>query len=253
MFDLQENRSNPNVKQVVHALSEEGMEDRSDISRDTFSFVFLNKWKGANVRAIFERIGADHFFARLHRPQGPAPFYRSLISHHSIVIALSHFSTITGQRLVTFSIFLFHNPSFLVSHHSIVIALSHFSTITGQRLVNFSIIPFPNPSCLISHHSIVIALSDFLTITGQRFGDGIPPYDDEPFVDDRLAIDDSDDISLLTDDSVDQLEFTESEDDLPFEFNDMEPPFHPEMDEQPAPTNPEQTTPGGTSGEHSSS
>ncbi|KAK2963940.1 hypothetical protein BLNAU_1017 [Blattamonas nauphoetae] len=160
MFDLQENRSNPNVKQVVHALSEEGMEDRSDISRDTFSFVFLNKWKGANVRAIFERIGADRFFPRLH--QGPAPFY--------------------------------------------------------------------------------------------RFGDDIPPFDGSPFVDDRLSIDDSDDFSLLTDDSSIHLVFSESEDDLlPFEFFDFQPQHQPEIDEQPPPTNPEQTTPGGTSGERSSS
>ncbi|KAK2945274.1 hypothetical protein BLNAU_19775 [Blattamonas nauphoetae] len=63
MFSVRENQSNPTVRQIVLALSEEGMEDRSNLvlpeewmdSVGVFSFrsfteTFLNKWKGANAQ-----------------------------------------------------------------------------------------------------------------------------------------------------------------------------------------------------------
>ncbi|KAK2946723.1 hypothetical protein BLNAU_18319 [Blattamonas nauphoetae] len=49
LFRLSENRSNPQVRQFVHALREEGMEDRSDFALDSFSLMFVNKWRGANT------------------------------------------------------------------------------------------------------------------------------------------------------------------------------------------------------------
>ncbi|KAK2955349.1 hypothetical protein BLNAU_9742 [Blattamonas nauphoetae] len=48
-FSHRQNRFNHQVKHVVHALFEEGMEDRSEIARNSFSAVFLNDWKGANA------------------------------------------------------------------------------------------------------------------------------------------------------------------------------------------------------------
>ncbi|KAK2943974.1 hypothetical protein BLNAU_21120 [Blattamonas nauphoetae] len=49
LFRLSENRSNPQMRQFVLALSSDGMEDRSDLALDSFSMTFLKVWKGANV------------------------------------------------------------------------------------------------------------------------------------------------------------------------------------------------------------
>ncbi|KAK2955231.1 hypothetical protein BLNAU_9783 [Blattamonas nauphoetae] len=49
MFKPRENLSNSQVNQIVDALSEEGMEDRSDLVLDSFSLTFLNNWRGANT------------------------------------------------------------------------------------------------------------------------------------------------------------------------------------------------------------
>ncbi|KAK2960287.1 hypothetical protein BLNAU_4840 [Blattamonas nauphoetae] len=49
MITRSKNRSNPQVRQVVLALCEEGMEDRSDFSLDAFSLAYLNNLKGANA------------------------------------------------------------------------------------------------------------------------------------------------------------------------------------------------------------
>ncbi|KAK2958866.1 hypothetical protein BLNAU_6115 [Blattamonas nauphoetae] len=49
LFEKRENQYNPKVRQVVLALSSEGMEDRSNLALDSFSLDFLNKWKGANA------------------------------------------------------------------------------------------------------------------------------------------------------------------------------------------------------------
>ncbi|KAK2946230.1 hypothetical protein BLNAU_18832 [Blattamonas nauphoetae] len=48
-FRVSENRSDPQMRQVVLALSEEGMEDRSNVAYDSFSKSFLDIWKGANA------------------------------------------------------------------------------------------------------------------------------------------------------------------------------------------------------------
>ncbi|KAK2950958.1 hypothetical protein BLNAU_14149 [Blattamonas nauphoetae] len=50
LFEMWNNRFNPQVKQFVLALSSEGMEDRSDLALDSFSLDFLNKWRGANTQ-----------------------------------------------------------------------------------------------------------------------------------------------------------------------------------------------------------
>ncbi|KAK2958174.1 hypothetical protein BLNAU_6878 [Blattamonas nauphoetae] len=49
MFELSENRSNPQLRQIVLALCEEGIEDRSDITTGTLSMAFQNPWAGANT------------------------------------------------------------------------------------------------------------------------------------------------------------------------------------------------------------
>ncbi|KAK2944521.1 hypothetical protein BLNAU_20570 [Blattamonas nauphoetae] len=49
MFELRENRSNPQMRQIVLVLCEEGMEDRSEVAANTVSMTFLSKWKGSNT------------------------------------------------------------------------------------------------------------------------------------------------------------------------------------------------------------
>ncbi|KAK2962038.1 hypothetical protein BLNAU_3094 [Blattamonas nauphoetae] len=66
MFTKKRNRSNPQMKQVVLALSEEGMADRSEIARTNFSLVFLNKWKGANTKNLISRSSIDYTFDQLN-------------------------------------------------------------------------------------------------------------------------------------------------------------------------------------------
>ncbi|KAK2954527.1 hypothetical protein BLNAU_10547 [Blattamonas nauphoetae] len=55
MFELRENRSNPQVRQVVLALRSEGMEDRCDLALDPFSLALMNKWTGANAHSKIDR------------------------------------------------------------------------------------------------------------------------------------------------------------------------------------------------------
>ncbi|KAK2949241.1 hypothetical protein BLNAU_15844 [Blattamonas nauphoetae] len=55
LFDQRENRSNPQLAQIVLALCSEGMEDRSDLALDSFSLKFLDIWKGANTQHHVER------------------------------------------------------------------------------------------------------------------------------------------------------------------------------------------------------
>ncbi|KAK2962042.1 hypothetical protein BLNAU_3098 [Blattamonas nauphoetae] len=66
MFTKKRNRSNPQMKQVVLALSEEGMADRGEITRTSFSLVFLNKWKGANTKNVLSRYPTDYQFDLLN-------------------------------------------------------------------------------------------------------------------------------------------------------------------------------------------
>ncbi|KAK2952929.1 hypothetical protein BLNAU_12105 [Blattamonas nauphoetae] len=54
MFAKRKKRSNPKVKQAALAMSEEGMEDRSEIPLNLFSMNFLNTWKGANEPYYFQ-------------------------------------------------------------------------------------------------------------------------------------------------------------------------------------------------------
>ncbi|KAK2944395.1 hypothetical protein BLNAU_20697 [Blattamonas nauphoetae] len=54
LFRLSENRSDTQVRQFVHALCSEGMEDRSDVALDSFSLDFLNKGRGANTHRRVE-------------------------------------------------------------------------------------------------------------------------------------------------------------------------------------------------------
>ncbi|KAK2952578.1 hypothetical protein BLNAU_12406 [Blattamonas nauphoetae] len=62
LFSLSKNRSNPQVRQVVLALCEEGMEDRSDQVLAPFSLAYLNLWKGANGphSVVRDQRVADH-------------------------------------------------------------------------------------------------------------------------------------------------------------------------------------------------
>ncbi|KAK2946248.1 hypothetical protein BLNAU_18850 [Blattamonas nauphoetae] len=55
IFSLSENRSNPQLKLFLLALCSEGMEDRSDLSLDSFSMEVLNKWTGANAQRHVDR------------------------------------------------------------------------------------------------------------------------------------------------------------------------------------------------------
>ncbi|KAK2952579.1 hypothetical protein BLNAU_12407 [Blattamonas nauphoetae] len=55
VFSLSKYRSNAQVRQVVLALCEEGMEDRSDQVLDWFSLDFLNLWTGANTYHSVDR------------------------------------------------------------------------------------------------------------------------------------------------------------------------------------------------------
>ncbi|KAK2949216.1 hypothetical protein BLNAU_15819 [Blattamonas nauphoetae] len=55
LFEQRENRSNPQLAQIVLALCSEGMEDRSDLALDSFSLKFLDLWKGANTQHHVER------------------------------------------------------------------------------------------------------------------------------------------------------------------------------------------------------
>ncbi|KAK2947577.1 hypothetical protein BLNAU_17482 [Blattamonas nauphoetae] len=61
MFELSQNRSNQQLGQIVLVLSEEGMEDRSELALDSFSLVFLNKLKGTNVQG---RVDPPHQHTR---------------------------------------------------------------------------------------------------------------------------------------------------------------------------------------------
>ncbi|KAK2946722.1 hypothetical protein BLNAU_18318 [Blattamonas nauphoetae] len=54
-------RFNTQMKKVVLALSEEGMEDRSDLVLNSLSLMFLNKCKGANSRRHNEFLRLDDF------------------------------------------------------------------------------------------------------------------------------------------------------------------------------------------------
>ncbi|KAK2955644.1 hypothetical protein BLNAU_9334 [Blattamonas nauphoetae] len=61
MFRLNKNRSNPQIRQVVLALCEEGMEDRCEHALDSFSLTFLNIWKGANIQSHVHRMIYDRY------------------------------------------------------------------------------------------------------------------------------------------------------------------------------------------------
>ncbi|KAK2963673.1 hypothetical protein BLNAU_1238 [Blattamonas nauphoetae] len=76
LFEPSQNGCNPQMKQIVHALCEEGMEDRSDLAVDSFSFIFLNKWNGANAQRPGDRTVLNPFvrrgppMARINGPRG---------------------------------------------------------------------------------------------------------------------------------------------------------------------------------------
>ncbi|KAK2940036.1 hypothetical protein BLNAU_25057 [Blattamonas nauphoetae] len=80
MITRSKNRSNPQVRQVVLALCEEGMEDRSDFSLDAFSLAYLNNLKGANAPNHVDRpIRIGPFVARPPRPVQRQPPRRRAI------------------------------------------------------------------------------------------------------------------------------------------------------------------------------
>ncbi|KAK2943956.1 hypothetical protein BLNAU_21102 [Blattamonas nauphoetae] len=60
LLNLSDHRSNPTVRHVVLALCQEGMEDRSNLSLDTFQLTFLNVWTGANVQRHVDRMIPHH-------------------------------------------------------------------------------------------------------------------------------------------------------------------------------------------------
>ncbi|KAK2954356.1 hypothetical protein BLNAU_10688 [Blattamonas nauphoetae] len=59
------------ARAIVHALCEEGMEDRSDLAQDLFSFIFQKMWKGANPKRPDDQTIHNIFVA-----QGPHPYQR---------------------------------------------------------------------------------------------------------------------------------------------------------------------------------
>ncbi|KAK2943081.1 hypothetical protein BLNAU_21990 [Blattamonas nauphoetae] len=64
LFGSSKNEYNPQMKQIVHALCEEGMEDRSDVARDRFSFIFMHEWTGANAYLPDNHAFRNPFFQR---------------------------------------------------------------------------------------------------------------------------------------------------------------------------------------------
>ncbi|KAK2946627.1 hypothetical protein BLNAU_18463 [Blattamonas nauphoetae] len=80
LFRLSENRFNPKLRRVVLILTEEGMEDRSDVALDSFSLDFLNLWKGANAQRNVDPTFREWFAARA-QPRLP-------IHHHVPMLAL---------------------------------------------------------------------------------------------------------------------------------------------------------------------
>ncbi|KAK2955509.1 hypothetical protein BLNAU_9556 [Blattamonas nauphoetae] len=74
LFEPTKNGCNPQMKQIVHTLCEEGMEDRSDFAVDSFSFLLLNRWNGANAPRPVDRTLHDPFIRRalpIDRINGP--------------------------------------------------------------------------------------------------------------------------------------------------------------------------------------
>ncbi|KAK2953375.1 hypothetical protein BLNAU_11660 [Blattamonas nauphoetae] len=71
--------SNPQMRKIVDALCEEGMEDRSDLAVDSFSFLFLNEWKGAHAQRPVIRVPLNPFIQRgppmagINGPRGAIP------------------------------------------------------------------------------------------------------------------------------------------------------------------------------------
>ncbi|KAK2940458.1 hypothetical protein BLNAU_24630 [Blattamonas nauphoetae] len=67
IFRTMNNLSDPQMKQVVLALCSEGMEDRSDVTLNSFSLTFLNRWKGANAQSDVDH-GFDDDVSDLNEP-----------------------------------------------------------------------------------------------------------------------------------------------------------------------------------------
>ncbi|KAK2948304.1 hypothetical protein BLNAU_16753 [Blattamonas nauphoetae] len=71
LFDLKVIQSNPKARQAVLALTEEGMEDRFEVTIESFSNAPPNKWKGANTQHPSYRFipGQLGGWINIHHPQ----------------------------------------------------------------------------------------------------------------------------------------------------------------------------------------